>query len=483
MSDSIILNLKKVIKGILPIIIFVLILSFILKIDTSTVIRFLSSSIFVLVGLTLFTTGCDISLNVIGKKISNILIKKKNLNLILITCFFLGTFITMLEPEFLTIGYETRNIPTNLLLISVSLSIGLFLTLAIYRILKKISLRYILIISYLIIFFLLFIADFSIVPFAFDVASVVVGSISASFILSFGGNFTKCAKTNGFGILSLTSIGPIIILLILSIIYKPSIVYDSDPILKRLGFFNTLKDNFTQVFFSLLLIVIVYLIFLRVAKKINKKENRKIVIGLIMVLVGITLFLTGGDVGYFKIAYLIGNKLNSVNELIIVIIGGVLGFFISKIEPTIKVLINYVDNVTNGGIKDHFLENCLCLGVSISIMLSLYRVMNGYSVMIFLIPTYFLAILFAFFTPDSFLGLAFDAGGVVTGSFVSSFLIPLLIGVASNLSNSYLTEAFGVMALISIIPVIILEIVGMIYNIEIQEIDYKQLDDSIIEYD
>ena len=461
MSDSIILNLKKVIKGILPIIIFVLILSFILKIDTSTVIRFLSSSIFVLVGLTLFTTGCDISLNVIGKKISNILIKKKNLNLILITCFFLGTFITMLEPEFLTIGYETRNIPTNLLLISVSLSIGLFLTLAIYRILKKISLRYILIISYLIIFFLLFIADFSIVPFAFDVASVVVGSISASFILSFGGNFTKCAKTNGFGILSLTSIGPIIILLILSIIYKPSIVYDSDPILKRLGFFNTLKDNFTQVFFSLLLIVI----------------------GLIMVLVGITLFLTGGDVGYFKIAYLIGNKLNSVNELIIVIIGGVLGFFISKIEPTIKVLINYVDNVTNGGIKDHFLENCLCLGVSISIMLSLYRVMNGYSVMIFLIPTYFLAILFAFFTPNSFLGLAFDAGGVVTGSFVSSFLIPLLIGVASNLSNSYLTEAFGVMALISIIPVIILEIVGMIYNIEIQEIDYKQLDDRIIEYD
>ena len=137
MSDSIILNLKKVIKGILPIIIFVLILSFILKIDTSTVIRFLSSSIFVLVGLTLFTTGCDLSLNVIGKKISNILIKKKNLNLILITCFFLGTFITMLEPEFLTIGYETRNIPTNLLLISVSLSIGLFLTLAIYRILKK----------------------------------------------------------------------------------------------------------------------------------------------------------------------------------------------------------------------------------------------------------------------------------------------------------------------------------------------------------
>ena len=484
MTDSIILNLKKVIKGILPIIIFVLILSIILKIDISTIIRFLSSSLLVIMGLTLFTTGTDISLNEMGKNISNLLIKKKNIILILIVSLLLGTFITLLEPEFLTIGYEAGNIPTSILLISVSISIGIFLMLAMYRILKRINLRYYIIISYLLIFFVLTISNFQVVPFAFDMGSVVVGAISAPFILAFGGNLASKMKrkdSSEFGILSFCAIGPILMILILSLIYKPNIMYDSDPILKKLDFLETLWTNFYQVFMSLSLLVIFYLFLTRKTKK-KKIEQRKIMIGLIMVLVGITLFLTGGDVGFFKLAYLLGSKLGNINKIIIILIGGIFGFLIAKIEPNVKVLVSYVDKVTNGGIKDKFLETCLCIGVSISFMLSLFRVLNGYSVMIFLIPTYFLAIFFAFFTPTNFLGLSFDAGGVVTGSMSSSFLLPLLIGVASIITNNYLNEAFGVMALISFIPIIILEIVGMIYNIEVKNDNTKYLDDKIIDY-
>ena len=484
MSESIILNLKKVIKGILPIIIFVLILSIMLKIDINTIMRFLSSSLLVIMGLTLFTTGTDISLNEMGKNISNLLIKKKNISLILIVSLLLGTFITLLEPEFLTIGYEAGNIPTSILLISVSISIGIFLMLAMYRILKRINLRYYLIISYLLIFFLLIISNFQVVPFAFDMGSVVVGAISAPFILAFGGNLASKMKrkdSSEFGILSFCALGPILMILILSLIYKPNIMYDSDPILKKLDFLETLWTNFYQVFMSLSLLIICYLVLTRKTKK-KKKEQRKIIIGLIMVLIGITLFLTGGDVGFFKLAYLLGSKLGNINKIIIILIGGIFGFLIAKIEPNVKVLVSYVDQVTNGGIKDKFLETCLCIGVSISFMLSLFRVLNGYSVMIFLIPTYFLAIFFAFFTPTNFLGLSFDAGGVVTGSMSSSFLLPLLIGVASIITNNYLNEAFGVMALISIIPIIILEIVGMIYNIEVKNDNTKYLDDKIIDY-
>ena len=484
MTDSIILNLKKVIKGILPIIIFVLILSIMLKIDINTIMRFLSSSLLAIMGLTLFTTGTDISLNEMGKNISNLLIKKKNISLILIISLFLGTFITLLEPEFLTIGYEAGNIPTSILLISVSISIRIFLMLAMYRILKRINLRYYIIISYLLIFFVLTISNFQVVPFAFDMGSVVLGAISAPFILAFGGNLASKMKrkdSSEFGILSFCAIGPILMILILSLIYKPNIMYDSDPILKKLDFLETLWTNFYQVFMSLSLLVIFYLVLTRKTKK-KKIEQRKIMIGLIMVLVGITLFLTGGDVGFFKLAYLLGSKLGNINKIIIILIGGIFGFLIAKIEPNVKVLVSYVDQVTNGGIKDKFLETCLCIGVSISFMLSLFRVLNGYSVMIFLIPTYFLAIFFAFFTPTNFLGLSFDAGGVVTGSMSSSFLLPLLIGVASIITNNYLNEAFGVMALISIIPIIILEIVGMIYNIEVKNDNTKYLDDKIIDY-
>ena len=390
----------------------------------------------------------------------------------------------MLEPEFLTIGYEAGNIPTSILLISVSISIGMFLMLAMYRILKRINLRYYIIISYLLIFFVLTISNFQVVPFAFDMGSVVVGAISAPFILAFGGNLASKMKrknSSEFGILSFCAIGPILMILILSLIYKPNIMYDSDPILKKLDFLETLWTNFYQVFMSVSLLVICYLVLTRKTKK-KKIEQRKIMIGLIMVLIGITLFLTGGDVGFFKLAYLLGSKLGNINKIIIILIGGIFGFLIAKIEPNVKVLVNYVDQVTNGGIKDKFLETCLCIGVSISFMLSLFRVLNGYSVMIFLIPTYFLAIFFAFFTPTNFLGLSFDAGGVVTGSMSSSFLLPLLIGVASIITNNYLNEAFGVMALISIIPIIILEIVGMIYNIEVKNDNTKYLDDKIIDY-
>ena len=486
MYQNVVSNLKKTIYSISPIIILVLFLSIIFKIDYKTIIRFLSSSIMIILGLTLFTTGSDISLNIIGKKLSSFLIKKKKLSLILIFCLFLGMFITILEPEFLTISTEARGIPLIILLSSVSFGIGICLMLAIYRILKKIEFKYVLISGYLLIFLLLMLSNFNVIPFAFDMSSVTAGAISATFLLSFGGGFAKKSKTKDkteFGILSICSIGPIIMILILGFLYKPNLVYDSDFILKRLDFKETLWTNFYQVLMCLTPLLILYLLFHQIQhkKNKNKKEFKKILIGLLMVLLGITLFLTGGDVGYFKIAYMLGTNFSSINEVLILIIGGVFGYFISKIEPSLKVLINYVNDVTNGSIKDKLLEICLCLGVSLSVILSLYRVLNGYSVMMFLIPTYFLAILFAFFTPNNFLGVAFDAGGVVAGTMTSSFLLPLLLGVAFNITPNYLQEAFGTLSLISIIPVIILEIVGLIYNVESKTLN-TNIDDSIIDY-
>ena len=485
MYNSIIENLKKVISGISPIIVLVLILSFVLKIDTSTIIRFLSSALMVIIGLTLFTSGADISLNVIGEGISKSLIKKKNLGLILLVCFFLGTFITVLEPEFLTVSDEANGIPLPVLLISVSVGIGIFLMLAIFRILKRIDFKYILISGYLIIFLILMLGNFDVIPFAFDMSSVTTGAISAPFILALGVGFSKRSRkrkdNSEFGILSICSIGPILMILILGLLFHPHIVYDSDPILKRLDFLSTLWMNFYQVFMSMTPLTIMYFLFYKFKGR-DKKELRGVITGLLMVLIGITLFLTGGDVGFFKMGFMLGSNLGNVNPLIIMAIGGIFGYFVSKIEPSLKVLISYVNEVTSGSIKDKFLEVCLCIGVSLSVLLSLFRVLNGYSVMIFLIPTYFLAILLAFFTPNNFLSIAFDSAGVVAGNMTSSFLLPIIVGVASTVSPDYLKEAFGVISLVSIIPVIIIEIVGLIYSVEEKVSSYQNLDDAIIEY-
>ena len=229
------------------------------------------------------------------------------------------------------------------------------------------------------------------------------------------------------------------------------------------------------------LLFCVYFLFYKFKGR-DKKELRGVITGLLMVLIGITLFLTGGDVGFFKMGFMLGSNLGNVNPLIIMAIGGIFGYFVSKIEPSLKVLISYVNEVTSGSIKDKFLEVCLCIGVSLSVLLSLFRVLNGYSVMMFLIPTYFLAILLAFFTPNNFLSIAFDSAGVVAGNMTSSFLLPIIVGVASTVSPNYLKEAFGVISLVSIIPVIIIEIVGLIYSVEEKVSSYQNLDDAIIEY-
>jgi len=486
MFQNVVENFKKIIFSILPIIILVLILSIIFQLELNTVIRFLSSSVLVIFGLTLFTTGSDISLNIMGERFSSILLKKKKLSFILLVCLVLGTLITILEPEFLTLSSEAKGIPNGYLLLFTALGIGISLMLAIYRIFKKIEFKYLLICGYLLVFLLLMFSSFKIIPFAFDMSSVTAGAISASFILSFGVGFAKKRRNkqqdnSEFGILSICGIGPILMILLLGFLFKPDIVYDSDFILKRLDFLSTLWMNFSQVLMSITPLAFLYFIF-TFKKKNYKKEYPKIFIGLLMALIGITLFLTGGDVGYFKIGYELGTNLGSINHFIILLVGGVFGYFISKIEPSLKVLINYVNDTTNGGIKDKFLETILCIGVSLSVILSIYRVLNGYSVMIFLIPTYFLAILLAFFTPNNFLAIAFDASGVVAGNMTSSFLLPLLVGVASNITTSYLQEAFGVLSLISIIPVIILEIVGLIYQREYQSFNPKLLDTTIVDY-
>ena len=328
MYQVVLKNLRKTLFSILPIIILVSVLALFFKIESKTIIRFLSSSIIVIFGLTLFTTGAEKSLNVMGDAIGEILLKKKKLWLILMVSLIIGTFITILEPEFLTLSLEAKGIPKGFLLVFVALGIGISLMLAIYRILKKVNFRYVLISGYLLIFLLLMISDFNVIPFSFDMSSVTAGCISAPFILGFGVCFSKKKKNkqkehSEFGILSLCGLGPILMILFLGFIFHPNIVYDSDPILKRLDFLSTLWMNFYQVLMTLIPLVLLYLIFVFKKNK-YKKEFSKILFGLIMVLIGITLFLTGGDVGFFKIAYELGTKLGNVNHIIILLIGGII---------------------------------------------------------------------------------------------------------------------------------------------------------------
>lgn len=471
--NNFILTIKKILYSIIPLNILVIILSIILNIELILVIKFIIGSLMITFGVSFYLIGYDMAYPKISDKISHSLLKKKNMFYILGIILGLGLIITIFEPEILKVSKYNLS-----LLILLALSISIFFVLSIYRIITKTNFKYYLIISYIFVFFLMYITDYNIIPFALDRLALCTGAISSPFLLTLGMSFSKrCKKPDknqtSFGILGLSAIGPMITFLILGIFYK----IDINTFNINLNIYNYLL----YIIISLIPIGLIYLIFIKFDFKKNYNNLKNIIKGLILVFIGISLFIIGANFGYFDFANYLGFKIIKYNLGLTIFVSFIFGFFITKIEPSFNFLMNYINEVTNGGIKEKFLELFLSLGVSLSFVLSVFIVLNNLDIMKFLIPSLFIAVILAFITPNRFLSIAFDSLGAVIGTISSSFFIPFLIGVSSFYQP--LQSTFGLLAFIGIIPVIFLEIAGFIYEKEENLYDYSNFDDRIVDYD
>lgn len=468
MNTKVLIVLKKNALSMLPIIIVVTGLCFFFQISYNLLISFIIGSILIVFGVSFYLIGFDMTYPKIADRISYGLIKRKNILYILGTCFLMGTSISLVAKELL----ESSGDRISLLILLAS-SIGFFFMLSIFRILTKTNFKVYLILSYIIVFLLMIKADMNMVPFALDRAALGTGAVSAPFLLTIGMSFSRKSKKpkknhTSFGILGLSAVGPIIVFLLISIYSNISIST------RRLG----VRESLLFIFLSLIPIFLLYLYFIKGNVKKYKKEIKNIIKGFIFVFIGIGLYYIGAKYGYLQIAIEIGKKISNISVISVLLIGGILGFLILKIEPSFVFLMNYITDVTNGGIKDKFLELFLSLGVSFSFMLSLIVAINKIEILVVLLPSFFLAIILAFFTPNTFLSIAFDSLGAMIGTISSSFLLPILIGITNNS-----LQTFGYVAFIGIIPVIFLEIAGFIYEKEIILHDYNQLDDEVVIYD
>ena len=473
--NNFIWTLKKLFSSMVGIVIIAIILSIILKIELNLLIKFIISSFMIVIGVSFYLIGYDMSYPKISDKISLKLIKRKNIFYILGLVLLLGLIITFFEPEILRVSNFNNN-----LLIILAFSINFFFSLSIYRVITKGNFKYYLIISYIIVFLLMTITDFKIIPFAFDRLALCTGAITSPFLLTMGRSFSKKSyiikkEHTSFGILGLSSLGPMIIFLILGIFFK----LDLNKFNLSLSTFNYLL----YICVSMIPIIIIYLIFINFNIKKYKKDIIKVFKGLSFVFLGIILFILGANFGYLKFASVLGEKIIQYNFNLTIIISLILGFLITKVEPSFNFLMNYINEVTNGGIKEKFLSLFLSLGVSLSFIVSIYIVSYNLNIMIFLIPSFFLAVLLAFFVPNRFLAIAFDSLGAVIGTISSSFFIPFLVGIANVFKTNYLYNTFGLLAFIGIIPVIFLEIAGFIYDKEEYLYNYNNLDDRIVDYD
>lgn len=289
---------------------------------------------------------------------------------------------------------------------------------------------------------------------------------------------TKKEENDSFGLVALCSIGPIITVLLLGMIYNINSVATENYILSTYEnsiqifstFIDTLPTYLFEVAIATLPILIFFFAFQITVFKLSKKEFTKILFGSIYTYVGLVLFLVGVNVGFLPVGYLLGTGMAQIpNNWILIPIGMLIGYFIVIAEPAVAILINQISDLTDGAIPKKAIKVNLSISMSLAVGLSMIRIFKGISIMYFLVPGYLVAISLSFFTPKIFTSIAFDSGGVATGPITTTFLIPFSIGLCTSLGGNILTDAFGVVAMIALMPLISVQISGIIYKIKLNK--------------
>ena len=283
------------------------------------------------------------------------------------------------------------------------------------------------------------------------------------------------AGNDSFGLVALCSIGPILAVLILGLLYPAEGAYTPVEIPEGnssqdaiMLFVSEFPKYLEEVAIALAPIILFFLLFNVMVIKLEKKALIKICIGLVHTYIGLVLFLTGVNVGFMPVGNYIGKLIGSTDIFWILIpLAMVIGYFIVAAEPAVHVLNKQVEEITAGTIPARAMELSLSIGMAISLALAMIRVITGISIMCFLIPGYAIALLLSLFTPKIFTSIAFDSGGVASGPMTATFLLPFAMGACEAIGgvDRIITDAFGIVAMVAMTPLIMIQLLGGIYRL------------------
>ncbi len=496
MKNIILNKLKESFFAVLPVTITVILLCCVMPNSgvLNMIPTFVVGSLLLIIGMSIFDFGANISMVQIGAKIGRHLTKKRNIFFMLLMCFIIAMIVTIAEPDLLVLSEQTPNILPVVLILSVGIGVGLFFLLACIRMLKKWNYNLLIIIVCFAMFLIALFVPKEFIGVAFDSGGVTTGALSVPLIISLSRGISelrvdKDKKEDTFGLMAFCSLGPIIIVLLLGLIYNSNSAYEKITIMSDYSFLEVLMNylrnipvHLKEVGLSLSPIVILFLIYNKVFLKIKRKEFWKIIKGLIYTYLGLVIFMSGVNEGFLPMSYMVGTTIANSHFLIIPF-AALIGFFIIYSEPAVKVLLEQIEEITSGTINKEILFFSLSIGVSIATILSILRIILGFSLFYILIPGYLIAILLSFFTPGVFTRIAFDSGGVASGTMTASFLLPFAIGIAEYMNRDVLLYSFGLVATIATIPLITVEIIGIIYKIKTKKTMKVQLYNAeIVDY-
>ena len=473
-------KLQESLAAVLPILAIVLILSFtIAPLPTSVLMAFLFGAVLLVVGMMFFSLGAELAMSPMGERVGACITKTRRVGIMLTLGFLLGFLITISEPDLQVLANQVQAVPNMVLIVTVAVGVGLFLCFAMLRMLLSVPLNTMLVGFYIVVFVLAMFVPKDFLAVAFDSGGVTTGPMTVPFIMAMGVGVSairsdKHSANDSFGLVALCSIGPILAVLILSLIFRPDGGSYTAVVIPEIGdsaalwqlFFVAFPTYFKEIAVSLLPIAAFFAVFDLVSLHLERKQLIRIGVGLAYTYLGLVIFLTGVNVGFMPAGNYLGSVIAGLScNWIIIPIGMLIGYFIVMAEPAVYVLMRQVEELTDGAIPGSAMKHSLSIGVAVSVGLAMIRVLTGISIFYLLVPGYAVAIVLSFFVPKLFTAIAFDSGGVASGPMATPFLLPFAMGACSAVGGNIVTDAFGVVAMVAMTPLITIQGLGLIYRL------------------
>ncbi len=474
MKNALLTKLRESLISVFPIVAIVFLLNLTPLVDFSVteISAFLISAVFLIFGIALFNLGADQAMTPIGDHIGSGLSKLKSMAIILSVCFAMGIFITVAEPDLSVLAQQVADIiDGKLLIFTIGIGVGLFLVLSILKIAFRKPLSSMLMFFYMMLFAFsaLLIANggSSLIPLAFDSGGVTTGPITVPFIMALGVGIAstiggKNASENSFGLIALCSVGPMLAVLVLGCFSNGQMedINPNYPLNTELtGIIHTFIETAREVALALGLIVLFFVILQIIILKLPKTKLIQITFGILYTFAGLVLFLSAVKIGFMPIGYKLGTELGG-NKPLLIAMSFLIGMVVVLAEPAVHVLNKQVETITEGTVSRRSMMIALSAGVGLAICLSIIRAILGFSILYYLIPGYAISLGLSFFVPGLYTAIAFDSGGVASGPLTSSFILPFAVGACFASSGSILSDAFGIVAMVAMAPLIAIQLLG-----------------------
>lgn len=469
--------------SVIPVMAIVLILHYtIAPMDgAEKVPQFVVGGFLLILGLGIFLVGADIGMVPFGQRAGAALTYRKSLLLIMGAAFAIGFAVTIAEPDVQVLATQVNDVAPSInkraLLVMIATGVGFFLVVAMARIIFKLSLRMLLLIFYGLVFFACTLVEPAFVGVAFDAGGATTGPVTVPFIMALGIGVASTAKKkegddSSFGMVGLASIGPIAAVAMMGLFSSVSIgegeatVVISEPESLVRHFLHLVPHMTREILFALLPIAVLFVLFQTTLLRLPGQQVKRILLGFVYTFIGLVLFMVGVSGGFSPAGRALGLALGAAGGggWYLIPVGLLLGAVVVCAEPAVWVLNEQVETLSGGYIKRSIMLAALSISVALAVTLGMIRVTTGISIWWILVPGYLCALLMTRFSPPLFTAIAFDSGGVASGPMATTFILSLTLGASVALERNPITDAFGMVAMIAMAPLITIQILGLVFR-------------------